>query len=110
MAAFADDEANRSRVDFRILRDRGLRLYHSASILEEDLLGLQGEGYTILGFDCRAWRSEADFHEDVADVLKFPDYYGRNLDAFNDCMGDVVVPEQGGLAPSLPRRGSGWAP
>jgi hypothetical protein len=33
----------------------------------------------------------------MARTLKFPGYYGRNLDAFNDCIGDVEVPMEGGM-------------
>ena len=37
------------------------------------------------------WRAEADLHRDLATALDFPDYYGRNLDALNDCMRDDVA-------------------
>lgn len=30
-------------------------------------------------------------------ALEFPAYYGRNLDAFNECMTDLLVLERGGL-------------
>ena len=35
------------------------------------------------------WSTDKDFHEDARRVLGFPDYYGANLDAFNDCLGDL---------------------
>ncbi len=37
------------------------------------------------------WRIEtaAEFHDAVAEALGLPDYYGRNLDALADCLGDV---------------------
>ncbi|MFD9005044.1 barstar family protein [Streptomyces sp. NPDC059582] len=28
-------------------------------------------------------------HRDVATAIDFPDYYGHNLDALNDCLRDV---------------------
>lgn len=31
----------------------------------------------------------ADFHDAIADALVLPSYYGRNLDALADCLGDV---------------------
>ena len=31
-------------------------------------------------------------HDFLADKLGFPDYYGRNLDALNDCLGDICEP------------------
>ncbi len=34
----------------------------------------------------------AAFHAYLADELDFPDYYGCNLDALNDCLGDIDDP------------------
>lgn len=31
----------------------------------------------------------ADIHEKLADALGFPEYYGMNLDALHDCLGDI---------------------
>jgi hypothetical protein len=33
-------------------------------------------------------------HRDIAAALHFPDYYGRNLDALNDCMRDIEPAEE----------------
>lgn len=33
--------------------------------------------------------SMSDIHNIFAEELDFPDYYGRNLDALYDCLGDV---------------------
>lgn len=98
MALFTQDESNWSRLDYRLLQDGGVALYHSDQVLGEDLAWLRRERYAIHEFDARHWRSEEDFHADVAKALEFPAYYGRNLDAFNDCMRDVEVPVDGGMA------------
>mgnify|MGYP003299397037 CR=1 FL=1 len=34
--------------------------------------------------------SMSDIHNIFAEELDFPDYYGRNLDALYDCLGDVT--------------------
>jgi hypothetical protein len=34
-------------------------------------------------------------HADLASALDFPAYYGGNLDALNDCLGDVAVGDYG---------------
>ncbi|NTV89300.1 MAG: barstar family protein [Clostridiales bacterium] len=31
-------------------------------------------------------------HAYMADMLSFPDYYGKNLDALHDCLGDISEP------------------
>jgi RNAse (barnase) inhibitor barstar len=98
MASFPHDESSRSRLDFRLLRDGGVVLYHSGVVLGDDLAWLRSEKYEVHDFDARRWKAEDDFHFDMARSLKFSEYYGRNLDAFNDCMADVEVPMEGGTA------------
>ena len=39
-----------------------------------------------------AFEERGDLHTFVAQELNFPDYYGRNLDAFADCLGDISEP------------------
>ncbi len=34
--------------------------------------------------------SENEFHDLVQDTLSFPHYYGRNRDAFWDCLNEIV--------------------
>ena len=36
--------------------------------------------------------SIAQAHEQLAQELDFPDYYGANLDALEDCLGDIHKP------------------
>lgn len=36
--------------------------------------------------------SAADVHELLAEQLGFPSYYGANLDALEDCLGDIHEP------------------
>lgn len=31
----------------------------------------------------------ASFHDEIADLLSFPAYYGRNFDAFDECITDL---------------------
>lgn len=35
-------------------------------------------------------KDEKSFHDVVANVFSFPDYYGRNLDAFWDCISGAI--------------------
>ncbi|GAA4950233.1 hypothetical protein HD597_002530 [Nonomuraea thailandensis] len=39
--------------------------------------------------DGRACRTRAAFFEEVARVLRFPGYFGRNWDALTDCLRDI---------------------
>jgi Barstar (barnase inhibitor) len=40
-------------------------------------------------------------HADFQRTLSFPAYYGVNLNALNDCLSDLPVPEAGGIALSF---------
>lgn len=42
--------------------------------------------------DGRVCRTRAAFFSEVARVLRFPDYFGRNWDAFYDCLRDAAPP------------------
>src|SRR4051812_25286447 len=98
MAAFSTDENEWQRLDLNLLQNSPVALYCRCEILDEDLGRLRTEGYRTDEFDCSKWRTESDFHVDMAARLSFPDYYGRNLNAFNDCIGEIEAPESGGRA------------
>src|SRR5262245_5876455 len=66
------EDAN--RLDFELLRDSAVTLGRSREVLAEHAAWLRRHGYLV------------------------PAYYGRNLDAFNDCLCGVEVPEEGGMA------------
>lgn len=37
-------------------------------------------------------------HDVFAGLLEFPHYYGQNLDAFDDCLSDIEITDEGGRA------------
>jgi len=42
--------------------------------------------------DLQGLKSPADLHDRLAQVFAFPDYYGGNWDAFDDCIADLAPP------------------
>ncbi len=40
--------------------------------------------------DCEYFTGRKDAHEYISGKLGFPEYYGGNLDALNDCLTDMV--------------------
>ena len=42
--------------------------------------------------DQRDFQSADEVHDFIAEKLELPEYYGRNLDALNDCLGDISEP------------------
>jgi len=105
MAIFKADEVNDEQLDWIILRDGGVCLYWQQEILADELNWLKSNGYRIVSFDAAGWHSASEWdserrmHESLKAHLSFPDYYGMNLNALDECMlDDLVVPDSGGLA------------
>ena len=89
MALF-DRERDGGRLDFRLAVNGPVTLFWRQSLFVEAVEWLRRHDYTVAAFEARSWESDDDLHRDFAAVLSFPSYYGRNLDALNDCMRDVV--------------------
>ncbi|WP_019900466.1 barstar family protein [Salinispora arenicola] len=93
MSAFDADLSG--DVAFRLLAPSFVRLFWRISVLNTAVDALRDRGYQVVQLDASAWLQEADLHRDIAAALDFPDYYGRNLDALNDCLRDVVTYDYG---------------
>mgnify|MGYP000020280293 FL=1 len=91
------DELNHP-LDFLLIQNGFISLFHQQAILDEATSWLRNHRYKVVKADAAAWQSQADLHQDVARALNFPDYYGSNLDALNDCLGDVAVQAYGWTA------------
>ena len=104
MASFADQDIDQHALDWEILRDGGICLYRRPELLAKDLDWLRSRQYEVKDFPSGSWHSELSMHDELSSVLGFPAYYGRNLDALNECMSeDLAVPDVGGLALCLRR-------
>jgi len=84
------------RKDWDLLQNGPISLYYRQEVLQNDLEWLREHDYEIDDFNCGEWQTKLDLHEALADQLDFPGYYGHNLDALNDCLCDIAVPDQGG--------------
>jgi RNAse (barnase) inhibitor barstar len=45
-----------------------------------------------LVLDMAGAHTEDDFHDRASQAFNFPNYYGRNRDAFGDCITDIASP------------------
>lgn len=97
MACFSDDDELQHRPDYELLQTGPITLFFKTALLDEKLAWLREHQYKVAEVDCSGWKTEQHLHAAIADTLAFPDYYGQNLDALNDCLKDVEIPAESGL-------------
>lgn len=90
--------AETERVDWKLLEHGAVTLYHKGSVLSGDLAWLRQHGYAIRELDMTACREPAEFHAEARRALAFPSYYTNNLAAWVDCLAELSVPDEGGMA------------
>ena len=86
MVVFGRDPGNHERIDYGLLKCGPLALYHDTALLERDADAIEALGYEKRDLDLVELSGRRVFHDRVAALLDFPDYYGRNLNALNDCI------------------------
>jgi len=96
MAIFRNDPEEFQRLDWAILENGAVTLYFRPQVLAADVHWLREHGYRVDTFDCSAWIGASEMHEALSSQLEFPGYYGRNLNALNDCLSDIEIPDEGG--------------
>jgi hypothetical protein len=103
VASFRNISEDWWRLDHRLLAFGPVALYFRPAVLDEDLVWLRSKGYLIDELDCLRWDSEATMHHDLAGVLGFPENAVGNMNALNDYLRDLEVPDAGGRAIVLRR-------
>lgn len=86
-----DGPGSSDPIDRRLLQDPYITLFRSPAVLDDALRRLRGSGYDVRTADASQWVDQQGMHRALAALLDFPDYYGNNLDALNDCLGDVAA-------------------
>lgn len=85
----------KSDIAFIILSDGPVSMYHDIKTLDTDLKWFKENNYTVYDFDASNWTID-QAHADIKNEMGFPDYYGRNLNAFNDCLSDTYSTDHKG--------------
>ena len=83
-------EVGEYELDFQLVQNGFVSAFRRSEVLERALLWLRNHGYRTVTFDAGAWTSAAAMHQSFASALDFPEYYGQNLDALNDCLSDAA--------------------
>ncbi|MFG2829975.1 barstar family protein [Streptomyces sp. NPDC048434] len=104
----APDPRPSSDLALRLTMDTFITLYWRRHLLDETTGQLRDLDHHVVELDAARWTTLAAMHRDIAAALDFPGYYGHNLDALNDCLGDVAcdggytdTPHRAGLVLSL---------
>jgi len=95
MAVFENNSDEWQRLDWQILQNGWTSLYWQKNILDSDLDWFKKEKYNIVDFDCTKWSDTNRIHKDFKKQLDFPDYYGGNFNALNDCLSELEIKETG---------------
>lgn len=96
MAVFdSNDEAMYGRLDWQILKNGWSGIIRQPAVVDQCAAWFDDEGYRVVEFDCRGWTDDDVMHAELAAKLDFPSYYGRNLDALNDCLRSMPLDEPG---------------
>ena len=82
--------------DIDILKDGPICKYFKNGVLDEDLNWFHNNNFEIIEMNCRNWNRK-NAHQNLKTALNFPDYYGENLNAFADCLGDMYNKRYSGL-------------
>ena len=96
MATFANEPEEFQRLDWVLLQNGAVTLYFRPQVLAEDIEWLKAHDYRVDTFECSVWVGESEMHEALSCGLEFPGYYGRNLNALNDCISDIEISEESG--------------
>jgi RNAse (barnase) inhibitor barstar len=98
MASFNRDPEEWQRLDWQLLQSSAITLYFKSAVLDADAAWFSAHDYRVVSLRAGEQRGPEDMLAELGRVFEFPDYYGQNLNAFNDCLSDVDVPDVGGLA------------
>lgn len=92
---FRNDPEEWQRADWRLLQNGFVHLYWSRHVLDGAVADLAKLGYRVVTLDAADWQTEQDALLAIGHALDFPEYFGRSLDAFRDCLRDVATFEYG---------------
>ena len=88
MAAFGPDDFG--RYDYSLLLNGGVSLVWSRSVWNDGLSNLTNLGYRVVHLSASTWSDDAEMFRQLAVSLDFPEYFGHNFAALNDCLGDAA--------------------
>lgn len=96
MATFSDDPETFQRIDWRLLQNGSISLHYRPEVLVGNAEWLAAHGYQLDEFDCTRWDSVETMIRELSDNLNLEECYSLNLDALNDGLSEMEIPEESG--------------
>jgi len=90
MPPFEADAPLTHPLDFMLAMNGSVHLFWDPGILSQTRAWLAENGYGLVAVDSAEWTNEAAMHDSLAVALNFPDYYGKNMNALDDCLRGVA--------------------
>lgn len=93
-AFYSDDEINND-VAYPLVMNGFVTKFWDENVLARTLSWLDAHGYQLVDLDASESRDITELIDRFAVELRFPEYFGHNLDALNDCLRDVAAGDYG---------------
>lgn len=88
-------------LDWQLVQDGFVAGISTQQNLDSTVEWLSNRGYHVVRLDASEWSELSSMHRAFASALDFPAYYGANLNALADCLGDVAEMAYGWPAEAL---------
>ena len=93
MTAFENNPDEWQRLDYQILQNGWASLYWQQDILNVDIKWFKKQNFKLVEINSTGLTEPSTILIELGERLGFPNYYGKNLDAFNDCLSDIEIAE-----------------
>jgi RNAse (barnase) inhibitor barstar len=95
MIKFKNEPETWKRLDYEIISRGFLKPYNDYQVLKDNTEWFVSEGYKIITFDCTEWTDKKAMHDSLHNQFDFPNYYGHNWDALQECLNEIEIQENG---------------
>ncbi len=82
-------DSKKYQITSELLEDSAVKFFYKTEIFQKYIQSILNEGITVFSFDAEKWTSVDIFYSELSGKMNFPHYFGKNLDALNDCLSEM---------------------